>query len=293
MKAKTVAASWLIAFNVGALAQEPAAETPAPAQPAEMKPAETQPAEPKPAELTVEQIVNKANEVAYYAGDDGIAQVEMTITGKDGVERTRKFTILRKDFEGGDQKFYVYFKEPADLYKQIYRVWKKVGDDQQDERELFIPSLNKPRPIAPGDKRTSFAGSDFVYEDVSGRNLKEDQHELIETTETHYIIKNTPVKPDDVEFSYYTIKIDKTTFMPRLAEYYDKQGKLYRTVEGAKVETIKTFPTVTESVVKDLKSGSTTVNKFVSVEYDVGLNERIFEIGNDRFLNRPPREATR
>lgn len=127
MKAKTVAASWLIAFNVGALAQEPAAETPAPAQPAEMKPAETQPAEPKPAELTVEQIVNKANEVAYYAGDDGIAQVEMTITGKDGVERTRKFTILRKDFEGGDQKFYVYFKEPADLYKQIYRVWKKSG----------------------------------------------------------------------------------------------------------------------------------------------------------------------
>jgi hypothetical protein len=282
MKAKTIAA-WLIAFNVGTFAQEPATENPA----------EVTPAEAKPAELTAEQIVNKANEAAYYAGDDGRAQVEMIITGKDGVERTRKFTILRKDFDGGDQKFYVYFKEPADLYKQIYRVWKKVDDDQLDERELFIPSLNKPRPIAPGDKRTSFAGSDFVYEDVSGRSLKEDKHELIETTETQYIIKNTPNKPDDVEFSYYTIKIDKKTFMPRLAEYYDNQGKLDRTVEATKVETFEVFPTVTESVVKDLKSDSTTVNKFVTVEYDIGLNDRLFEIGNERFLNRPPREATR
>ena len=241
----------------------------------------------------VDEIITKANETAYYAGDDGRAEVEMTITGKDGVARTRKFTILRMDIEGGDQKFYVYFKEPADLYKQIFRVWKKVGDGEQDERELFIPSLNKPKPIAPGDKRTSFAGSDFVYEDVSGRNLKEDQHELIETTETQFIIKNTPVKPDDVEFAYYIVKIDKATYMPRLAEYYDKHGKLYRTVEATKVETIQDFPTVTESVVKDLTAGSTTINKFTTVEYNVGLKDRYFEIGNDRYLNRPPREATK
>ena len=242
------------------------------------------------AELTVDEIVKKANEAAYYAGDDGRAQVEMTITDKDGGTRTRAFTILRLDTEGGNQKFYVYFKEPADLYKQVFLVWKEVEEGKNDSRWMWLPALNLKREIAPGDKRTSFVGSDFVYEDVSGRNLKEDAHELTETTDTQYVIKNTPKKPDDVEFSYYTVRIDKATFLPRKAEYYDKNGKLYRTVEATKVETIAGFPTVTVSVVKDLNSGSSTVNKFTDVEYNIGLKERIF---TERFLRRPPREVTK
>ncbi len=240
------------------------------------------------ADPTVDEIVNKANRAAYYAGDDGRAEVEMTITDKNGGTRTRKFALLRMNTEDDNQKFYVYFKEPADLYKQVFMVWKNVKGN--DTRWMWLPALNLKREIAPGDKRTSFVGSDFVYEDVSGRNLNEDTHELIETTDTQYVIKNTPKNPDDVEFSYFTVKIDKDTFLPRQAEYYDKNGKLYRTVEATKVETVQGFPTVTESVVKDLNSGGSTVNKFTNVEYNIGLKENIF---TERFLRRPPREVTR
>lgn len=241
------------------------------------------------AQLSVDEIVTKANEAAYYAGDDGRADVAMTITDKSGSTRTRKFTILRLDTESGNQKFYVYFKEPADLYKQVFLVWKEVAEGKNDSRWMWLPALNLKREIAPGDKRTSFVGSDFVYEDVSGRNLKEDQHELVETTETQYVVKNTPRNPGDVEFSYYTVRIDKDTFLPRKAEYYDKNGKLYRTVEATKVETIQGFPTVTESVVKDLNTGGSTVNTFSNVKYNIGLDQQIF---TERFLRRPPREVT-
>ncbi|MFZ9012351.1 MAG: outer membrane lipoprotein-sorting protein, partial [Anaerohalosphaeraceae bacterium] len=214
------------------------------------------------AEMTVDEIVNKANQAAYYAGSDGRAQVTMQIIDKSGSSRTREFTLLRMNTENGTQKFYVYFKKPADLYKQVFLVWKEVDEGKDDARWMWLPALNLKRSIAPGDKRTSFVGSDFVYEDVSGRNLKEDRHELIDTTETQYVIKNTPVNPGSVEFSHYTVKIDKDTFLPRMAEYYDKNGKLYRTVEATKVETIQGFPTVTESVVKDLNTGGSTVNTF-------------------------------
>jgi hypothetical protein len=169
-------------------------------------------------------------------------------------------------------------------------VWKNVAEEEPDKRWMWLPALNLKREIAPGDKRTSFVGSDFVYEDVSGRNLSEDTHELIETTDTRYVIKNTPKNPDDVEFSYYTVEIDKDTFLPRKAEYYDRNGKRYRIVEATKVETIAGFPTVTESVVKDLNTGGSTVNTFSAIEYNIGLNENIF---TERFLRRPPREVTR
>jgi len=56
----------------------------------------------------VQTIVNKANIVAYYQGDDGKAKVDMTITDKQGQKREREFILRRKDMkDGGDQKYFV------------------------------------------------------------------------------------------------------------------------------------------------------------------------------------------
>ncbi len=240
--------------------------------------------------LTVDEIVEKANQAAYYSGDDGVADVKMVITDASGGERMRAFRILRKNTGEGTQKFYVYFKEPADVRRQIFMVWKEVEQGKDDSRWLFLPALNLVKPIAPGDKRTSFVGSDFVYEDVSGRALWEDTHELIEETDTHYLIKNTPIKPGAVDFSEYTVWIDKQTFLPMKAEYLDKNGKLFRRVEATNVETIQGHPTVLESRVDDIARGGHTINTFSNIQYDTGLKEMIF---TERFLRRPPREATR
>jgi hypothetical protein len=234
------------------------------------------------AELTADAIVSKANDAAYYAGADGQAKVTMTMS--DGRERV--FVILRKNTTGKDQSFYVYFEAPADVRKMSYLVWKHPDGD--DDRWLYLPSLNLVKRIAPGDKRTSFVGSDFLYEDVSGRGLDEDTHELVETTDTRYVINNTPKDAASVEFASYKVWIDKDTFLPRKAEYLDRNGKVYRRVEGVKVETIQGYPTVTESFAEDLNTGSKTVNVFSDIRYDIGLNEQIF---TERFLRRPPREV--
>ena len=239
-------------------------------------------------ELSADEIVSKANDASYYAGKDGSAHVKMEIKDSSGSTRTREFTILRLNTKEKKQKFYVYFTGPADVRKMAYLVWKNPGAN--DDRWLWLPAKSLVKRIAPGDKRTSFVGSDFVYEDVSGRDLKEDTHELTETTDTQYKIRNTPTKKDSVEFDYYDVWIDKDTFLPRKAEYYDKTGKLYRKVEGVKVEKIGDYPTITEALVTDLSSGSTTKNSFSKLKYDIKLKETIF---SERFLRRPPREVTR
>ena len=238
----------------------------------------------------VQQIVEKANIVAYYQGDDGKATVDMVITDKQGQKRERQFNILRKDIkDGGDQNYFVYFTKPADVRKMTYMVLKHTEPGKDDDRWMFLPALSVVKRIAAGDKRTSFVGSDFLYEDVSGRGIEEDTHELINTTDKYYIVKNVPKKPDTVEFSYYNVSIDKTNYVPMKMEFYDKEGKLYRVIESLKVETIEGFPTVTKSEVRDLKSGSKTEMEFSKVQYNIKIGD-IFE---ERYLQRPPREALR
>lgn len=235
----------------------------------------------------VGEIVDLANKASYYAGDDGRADVTMTITDAQGRTRTREFVILRRDEkDGGAQKFYVYFKKPSDVRKMVFMVHKFI--DKDDDRWMYLPALSLVKRIAASDKRTSFVGSDFYYEDVSGRGVEEDTHELVETTEDSYLLKNTPKDPTSVEFSSYTVQIDRKTHLPIKAEYFDKQGKKYRVVEALEVREIQGFPTVVKSRVRDLAAGSETVSVFDKIKYNIGLQDSIF---TERYLHRPPREV--
>ncbi len=237
----------------------------------------------------VDEIVKRANLAAYYGGEDGKAEVHMNITDSQGRKRNRTFVILRRDVaDGGPQKFFVYFKKPSDVRKMVFMVHKYI--EKNDDRWLYLPALDLVKRIAASDKRTSFVGSHFFYEDVSGRSITEDHHKLVETTEAHYVIQNTPKDPARVEFSAYTVWIDKKTFMPVKAEYIDNQNRKYRIVEALEIKPIQGIPTVIKSRVRDLLEGGQTVSEFKNIKYNIGLKDKVF---TERYLRRPPKEARR
>lgn len=250
----------------------------------------------KPA-LSVADIVQKTNWRSYYQGQDGRARVEMTIAEKDGDTRTREFTILRRDSTPkgvedaeftGEQKFYVYFHRPADVNKMVFMVWKHLDTD--DDRWLYLPALDLVKRIAASDKRTSFVGSHFFYEDVSGRSVTLDNHELIDETDTYYVLKNTPKDTGGVEFSYYTMWIHKESFIPVKTEYYDRKGQAYRLYEALKVEPIEGFLTITKSRMTNLLNGGSTTLDYSNVGYNLDLPDSLF---TERYLRRAPRQYLR
>jgi outer membrane lipoprotein-sorting protein len=234
----------------------------------------------------VEQIVRETNRVVYYQGDDGRARATMTIRDAKGRERVKEFTILRRDVEEGegDQRFYVYFHAPSDERGTTFIVWKHL--DKEDDRWLYLPALDVQKRIAATDKRTSFVGSHFFYEDVSGRRLTDDRHELIEITDTYYVLKNTPKDPDLVEFDSYTMWIHKATFIP-VEVKYERGGEVYRVAKTLAVEEVQGHMTVTRSQMTDLRTGGSTTMEYASVEYDVGLTDDVF---TERYLRTPPTE---
>jgi len=233
---------------------------------------------------SVDEIVTKTNHQAYYQGDSGRARVNMTITDAQGRTRQKEFTILRKDMGDGDgeQRFFVYFHEPPDEQGMTYMVWKHIGED--DDRWLYLPKLDVTKRIAASDERTSFVGSHFFYEDVSGRGLEEDTHELVETTDTYYVIKNVPKNKGTVEFDSYTMWIHKGTFIP-VKVAYEKGGNVYRTAEALEVKDIEGYKTVTKSRMTDTNIGGNTAMSYSGVDYDIGIEPDVF---TERYLKNPP-----
>ncbi len=246
---------------------------------------------------TVAEIVERANRAAYYQGRDGRAKVSMTITDSQGRKRKRQFTILRKDEQPADdkqdktcadQKFYIYFHRPADVKRTTFLVWKHV--DRDDDRWMYLPALDLVRRVAASDQRSSFVGSHFFYEDVSGRSIKADKHELVKTTNHYYVIVATPRDPKAVEFSQYKAWIHRKTFLPVKMKFFDKQGKAYRLYEALKVATVDGRKTVTKARMQDLRTKGETVITYSQVKYDTGLPDNIF---TERYLRNPPKKQIR
>ena len=163
-----------------------------------------------------------------------------------------------------------------------FLVWKKVKGD--DERWMYLPSLDLVKRLAASDKRTSFVGSTFFYEDISGRGVHEDDHKLVKTTKDFYIIDNFP-KDKSVEFKKYTAWIHKQTFLPIKIEYYGADDKAYRRYSVLKVSKVDGLVTVLASKMEDLKSKSYTINTFSKVQYNQKFEDSIF---TERYLRKAP-----
>jgi outer membrane lipoprotein-sorting protein len=235
-----------------------------------------------------ETLMKEAHLNMYYAGDDGSARVHMTITDKNGKTRERDFVILRKDFaEGGEQRYFVYFFEPNDVRRTTFMAWKNPDGD--DSRWIYVPSLDLVKPLSANDKKSSFVGSDFAYEDVSGRHWSDDAHAFLrEEARDGYqtwVIESTPKEKD-----YFVRKltwIDQASKLVVREEYFDGKGELVKTLEVPRVESVDGHPTAVERRMTTPRKNNNTLIVFSDVQYDRGIGEDIF---TERYLKSPPRE---
>jgi hypothetical protein len=240
--------------------------------------------------MTADELMKKSQAAFLYPGADLKARVLMKLISKGGQERVREMMMLRKNFgePGGEQKYLMYFFQPADVRNMTFMVYKYPGKDA--DRWLFVPAINMVRRIAAQDKRSSFVGSDFTYEDISGRNLEDDTHAVVKDekigTRDCTIVKSTP-KAAEMEYSYKLSWIDKTTFLPIKEEYYDKKSELYKVFSADEIKDVKGHPTIIKRSMKNLLSGHATEVSYLKTDYNVGIEDSLF---TERYLKQPPKK---
>ncbi len=234
------------------------------------------------------EVASQYQKAFYYSGKDMKGLVYMQLIESGGKERVRELTMLRKNIENSEeQRYFIFFHQPADVEGMSFMVYKYPQKD--DDRWLFMPALDLVKRIAANDKRSSFVGSDFTYEDVSGRDISEDNF-TIEKEEkigdkNCYVLKSVPKDPKSADYSYKLSWIDKTTFLPLKEEYYDIRGELYKLFTAEETREVSGFPTVTKRKMVNVKNQHQTLVTFKDIQYNLGIDKELF---TERYLKRPP-----
>jgi outer membrane lipoprotein-sorting protein len=233
------------------------------------------------------EIVRRSLDATYYAGTDMRIKVTMQLVNPKGDIREREMTMLRLNLPGGEQRYYTYFHRPVDVKGTAFLVQK--FPEKEDDRWIFVPAIKLVKRIASNDKRSSFVGSDFTYEDVSGREVADETHVLLgeETVDnrTVYRIESKPTTP--IDYSRRVSLIDKERLLPLKEDYYDLRDRPSRVFSATKVENVANIWTITARTMKNLQTGYRTDVTYQDIHYNSGLEPDIF---TERYLRNPPQQ---
>lgn len=238
-----------------------------------------------------EDIVQKSLNALYAAGTDQRSVVRMDLVNAQGDVRQRNLTMLRKNTgTAGEQRYYIYFHSPADVKGTAFLIAKHPA--REDDRWLFIPAVRMVKRIAADDKRSSFVGSDFTYEDVSGRDVEDETHTLLreDTLDGRpvYVLESRP--KNIIDYSRRVAWIDQERWLPLKEEFYDVQDQLVRVFTAEKIEKVDEIWTVTERSMENQLTGHRTEVEYTKVSYNEGLQDNLF---SERYLRNPPRQWIR
>lgn len=245
------------------------------------------------------EIMERSHGAYYYAGTDARGRLYMELIDADGGKRIRDMTMLRRNQEEkGSQKYFIYFHAPGDVRRLTFMIWKY--SDREDDRWIYVPAVDLIRRIAAEDKYSSFVGSDFSYEDISGRDVAEDTHTIVreEKLANRDVIVIESIPRSDAAFTKRISWIDRENFLPLKEEFYDAQNQLQRIFTADIVEDIavgegdgrRIYPTVMKRTMRNVRTGHRTEVSIKSVTYDLGLEDADF---SERRMRRPPRNWIR
>jgi len=208
----------------------------------------------------------------------------MVLTNAKG--KTRTNVMVSKSIDG-NKKQIIWFLEPKDDKGVAFL--KIEHSDKDDEMRMWLPAFKKIRRISSKKKGDSFMGSDLSYEDLSNRDLDENEYIRLDDETVHgvdcFVLEITPKKEAKSSYIKHTSWIDKNSLMAVKEKSYDKSGALKKKKEFSHRE-MKGYFVMKRVFVEDVQKNRTTEVAFEDVQVEMGIQASLFQEKN---LKRLPR----
>lgn len=210
------------------------------------------------------------------------SQVIMTLEDKTGNKEARQIVEYGKESDG---KTYVVmdFKGPASV--KDTRFLQITNDNGPDDKFIYLPALKSVRRVNSSEGSKSFMGSDATYDDLTTRDVSEDEHQYlhdesftVESGVTYdcHVIKEIPIDKKGTQYNYRMVWVDKATMYPIHTEMYDKNDKLVKVLEVLEIQKIDGYDMPMENKLKNVQTGHSTSLKILKVVVDKPLPDRVF-----------------
>ena len=209
---------------------------------------------------------------------DQSSKTTMILTNSKG--RTRTSTIYSKTLNGGEKQI-LWFMAPADDKGVAFLKIEHEGKD--DEMRMWLPAFKKIRRITAKKKGDSFMGSDLSYEDMSNRDLEENEYKRLEDDMVDsiacYVLEVVPKKEEKSSYFKHKSWINKESLAAVKEESYDKKGKLKK-VKSFQSTRMRDYYILSSVYVKDVQKNHTTKVVFEDLKVDTGIEEKLFQEKN-------------
>lgn len=241
-----------------------------------------------PAAETAESVARKAED--RDVGRDGRFELKMRLFDRQQRVRERDLIILTMrpraagaGTAGSGDRVLIRFTYPNDIRDTAFLVWEHPGAD--DERFLYLPALGRVRRIAGAETQDSFVGSDFTYEDISGREFASYTYAMVEADATWtgpdgqrapaYRIESR-ARDAHARFPRIVSTIRKDNFVAVHADIYNRRNTREKVYTVRRLEQIQSIWTLSEIVMANTVEQTRTELTTTSVRYNTGLKEADF-----------------
>ncbi|MDD5930452.1 MAG: outer membrane lipoprotein-sorting protein [Spirochaetales bacterium] len=206
-----------------------------------------------------------------------VTDVYMILTDKKGTQDSNGFREYGKE-EDGKTYIVMDFKTGTNKGTRFLQI---TNDNGPDEKHIYLPALKSVRRVNSSEGSKAFMGSDATYDDLSTRDVSEDEHEYlreesmtVESGKTYdcYVIKEIPIDKKGTQYNYRMVWVDKETMYPIHTEMYDKNDKLVKVLEVLDIQKIQGYDMPMENKLTNVQTGHSTTLKIAKV---VALDQEI------------------
>lgn len=232
--------------------------------------------------LTGRDIAQKVKDRAD--GDTRTSEMTMKLINKRGSVRERKVISYSMDYGKNmkDKKTLMFFQYPGDVKGTGFLTWDYDEIDKDDDKWLYLPAMKKTRRISGASaKKDYFMGTDFTYDDMGSRNIDEDEHKLLreETVNGHncWVLESTSKDSRDI-FSKKISWIRQDCLIAVKVEYYDKLGKLHRTLIMSNINKVEGFWIAQKMDMRNVQTNHKTIITIENPKYNINIDENAFTV---------------
>jgi hypothetical protein len=169
---------------------------------------------------------------------DSKVDLKMLLTNSLGEtsKRDMKLMALEVNSETEGDRSLTYFLSPADVEGTALLTFTKLR--AQDDQWIYLPALKRVKRIASANKSSSFAGSEFSYEDFlsqevvkfSYRFLREEPCPTEESQSlTCFVTERVPVY-ENSGYSRQTSWIDTVEYRVWKLDFFNRKGEASKTL---------------------------------------------------------------